>query len=117
LNAVGATLLVSWFFAGHVIRRSRGAAREKNRHPKQYHPMTAIAVEELQPRAQAALVSSPFYELRGLQVEWRDDALQLSGCVSSFYHKQLAQEVIRSVCSDTMVINSICVEHEEEDVS
>ena len=58
--------------------------------------MTAIAVEELQPRAQAALASSPFYELRQLQVEWRDNALQLSGCVSSFYHKQLAQEV-RSV--------------------
>jgi hypothetical protein len=79
--------------------------------------MTAIAVEELQPRAQAALASSPFYELRGLQVEWRDDALHLSGSVSSFYHKQLAQEVVRSVCSDTMVINSICVEHEDEDVS
>jgi hypothetical protein len=78
--------------------------------------MTAIAVEELQPRAQAALVSSPFYELRGLQVEWRDDALLLSGSVSSFYHKQLAQEVVRSVCRDTTVINSISVEHEEEDV-
>jgi osmotically-inducible protein OsmY len=79
--------------------------------------MTAIAVEELQPRAQAALVSSPFYELRELQVEWRDDALRLSGSVSSYYHKQLAQEVVRSVCSDTRVINSIRVEHEEEDVS
>ena len=77
--------------------------------------MTAIAVEELQPRAQAALASSPFYELRELQVEWRDDALRLSGCVSSFYHKQLAQEVVRSVCRDTMVINSIRVEHEEEE--
>jgi osmotically-inducible protein OsmY len=79
--------------------------------------MTVIAVEELQPRAQAALVSSPFYELRELQVEWRDDALRLSGSVSSYYHKQLAQEVVRSVCSDTRVINSIRVEHEEEDVS
>ncbi|MFZ1935610.1 MAG: BON domain-containing protein [Thermoguttaceae bacterium] len=79
--------------------------------------MTAIAVEELQPRAQAVLVSSPFYELRELQVEWRDDALRLSGSVSSYYHKQLAQEVVRSVCSDTRVINSIRVEHEEEDVS
>ena len=41
-------------------------------------------------------------------------SMLLSGCVSSFYHKQLAQEVVRSVCSDTMVINSIRVEHEEE---
>lgn len=78
--------------------------------------MTAIAVEELQPRAQAALVSSPFYELRELQVESRNNALRLTGCVSSYYHKQLAQEVVRSVCRDTMVVNSIRVEHEEEDV-
>ena len=77
--------------------------------------MTAIAVEELQPRAQAALVSSPFYELRELQVEWRDDALRLSGCVSSYYHKQLAQEVVRSVCKDTVVVNSIRVEREQEE--
>ena len=78
--------------------------------------MAVIAVDEMQPRAQAALVSSPFYELRELQVEWRDDALLLSGSVSSFYHKQLAQEVVRSVCRDTMVVNSIRVEHEQEDV-
>ena len=78
--------------------------------------MAAIAVDELQPRAQAALASSPFYELRELQVEWRDDALCLSGCVTSFYHKQIAQEVVRSVCRDAMVINSIRVEHEKEDV-
>ena len=62
--------------------------------------MTAIAVEELQPRAQAALLNSPFYELRGLQVECCGEALRLSGSVSSFYHKQIAQEVVRSVCRD-----------------
>jgi hypothetical protein len=77
--------------------------------------MTVMSVEEVQPRAQAALANSPFYELRELQVEWRDDALLLSGRVSSFYHKQLAQEVVRSVCRDTDVINSVHVEHQEED--
>lgn len=76
--------------------------------------MTVTAIDELQPRAQAALAASPFYELRELQVEWRDGALLLSGCVSSFYHKQIAQEVVRSVCRETRVINSICVQHEEE---
>jgi osmotically-inducible protein OsmY len=76
--------------------------------------MSAIAVDELQPRAQAALASSPFYELRGLHVEWHDAALQLSGCVTSFYHKQLAQEVVRSVCREAMVVNSISVELEED---
>ena len=43
------------------------------------------------------------------------EALLLSGCVSSFYHKQLAQEVVRSVCRGTCVINSVSVEHQEEE--
>jgi osmotically-inducible protein OsmY len=65
-------------------------------------------------RAQAALAKSPFYELRELQVEQRDDALSISGSVSSFYHKQLAQEAVRSVCADIKVINSIRVASEED---
>jgi hypothetical protein len=76
--------------------------------------MVVISVEEVQPRAQAALANSPFYELRDLQVARQDHALVLSGRVSSFYHKQLAQEVVRSVCRDTSVINSVYVEQEEE---
>ena len=76
--------------------------------------MAVIIDDELVPRAQAALAGSPFYELRGLQVERRRDALLISGCVSSFYHKQLAQEVVRSVCVDTEVVNSIRVEVEED---
>ena len=76
--------------------------------------MAATVMDEVQPRALAALSNSPFYELRGLQVEHRDDTLLLSGCVSSFYHKQLAQEVVRSVCTGIKVINSIRVELPED---
>ena len=76
-------------------------------------PMAATVVEEVQSRAQAALGNSPFYELRELQVEQRRDGLLISGCVSSFYHKQLAQEVVRSVSADAKVINSIYVRPEE----
>lgn len=76
-------------------------------------PIAATVVEEVQPRAQVALSNSPFYELRKLQVEQRRDELLISGCVSSFYHKQLAQEVVRSVSADIKVINSICVISEE----
>jgi hypothetical protein len=79
--------------------------------------MAVVSLEDVQPRAQAALASSPFYELRELQVEWRDETLTLSGCVSSFYHKQLAQEVVRSVCKEIEVVNSIHVEHQEEEIS
>ena len=50
---------------------------------------------EAQPRAQTALASSPIYDLRELQVEQRNGSLVISGRVSSFYHKQLAQEVQR----------------------
>ncbi len=69
-------------------------------------------ISDAQPRAQAALTDSPFYELRDLHVEEHDGALLLSGVVSSFYHKQLAQEVVRSVCRDIEVINAIRVEEE-----
>jgi len=56
------------------------------------------------------LASSPFYELRDLHVEGQEETLLISGCVSTFYHKQLAQEVVRSVCHGIEVINSIRVE-------
>jgi hypothetical protein len=75
--------------------------------------MTATVVDAVQPRAQAALCNSPFYELRELHVEHRGDALLLSGSVSSFYHKQLAQEVVRSVGTGIKVVNAVRVESEE----
>jgi hypothetical protein len=76
--------------------------------------MTLTMMDDFQSRAQAALVNSPVYELRDLQVEQHDGTLQISGRVSSFYHKQLAQEVIRSVCKGIEVVNSIGVESEPE---
>jgi len=60
-------------------------------------------LDTLQPRAQTALRNSPVSELRALGVERRDGALVISGTVSSFYHKQLAQEVVRAVCKDSEV--------------
>lgn len=71
--------------------------------------LTMSAAHEVQPRAQLALRNSPFYELRELQVEPVRDALLISGSVSSFYYKQLAQEVVRSVCAEIDVVNSIRV--------
>jgi osmotically-inducible protein OsmY len=72
--------------------------------------MAVTVVDNVQPRAKAALVGSPFYELRALQVEYRDGTLLLSGHVSSFYHKQLAQEVVRAVCEGVKLVNSVQVE-------
>jgi len=75
--------------------------------------MTTTPIHDVQPRAQTALASSPIYELRDLQVEQRDEALLICGIVSSFYHKQLAQEVVRSVCEGIEVVNSIRVKRPE----
>jgi hypothetical protein len=70
---------------------------------------SATVPMQMQPRATAALAESPFDELRHLEVEQHDDALYISGTVSSFYHKQLAQEVIRSVCQGFALVNAIQV--------
>lgn len=72
--------------------------------------MSTASTSDLAPRAQGALTNSPIYELRHLDVQQRDQTLVISGTVSSFYYKQLAQEVVRSVCKDLVVVNSICVQ-------
>jgi len=72
--------------------------------------MTTTSTRDVQPRAQTALASSPIYELRDLRVEDQGGTLLISGAVSSYYHKQLAQEVVRSVCEGIEVSNSIRVE-------
>jgi osmotically-inducible protein OsmY len=46
--------------------------------------------------------------MRMLAVEVVEDALLLSGSVSSFYHKQMAQELVRTIVGrDVEVVNSI----------
>jgi hypothetical protein len=72
--------------------------------------MTSTSTHDVQPRAQMALANSPIYELRDLQVEQREGTLLIIGAVSSYYHKQLAQEVVRSVCQGIELINAIRVE-------
>ena len=72
--------------------------------------MEQSTVTDIQSRAQTALSTSPVYLLRGIQVEQVHDGLLLSGQVDTYYHKQLAQEVVRAVCDGVQVINSIDVE-------
>jgi osmotically-inducible protein OsmY len=61
-------------------------------------------------RARSALSASPIYLLRQLDINHVDGALYLSGRVDSFYHKQLAQEVVRAVSGNLRVVNSVRVE-------
>ncbi len=72
--------------------------------------MIRANVNEVQPRAQLALAKSPIYALRELTVEQTSQGLLISGSVSSFYHKQLAQEVVLAVAGVVEVINRVHVE-------
>jgi hypothetical protein len=71
--------------------------------------MPVVTAKDVQARAQQALSSSPVYALRELQVEQDGDTILLRGSVTSFYHKQLAQEVIRHAVEGVEVVNSIRV--------
>lgn len=72
--------------------------------------MTEHVLAEIESRVQTALAASPIYALRELRVERQNNSsLRLHGLVSSFYHKQLAQEVARSLAADVEVINSVLV--------
>lgn len=74
--------------------------------------MTEPSAVGVEPKAQQALADSPVAALRELRVESIDDgSLLISGSVSSFYHKQLAQEVVRAVALGLEVINSVTVKH------
>ncbi len=74
--------------------------------------MAKMSAKEIQPRAQMALARSPICELRELRVEPQDFGLVISGSVSTFYHKQLAQEAIRAICEgiEIELINAIRVQ-------
>lgn len=64
---------------------------------------------ELSERAQSALRNSPLYDLRELNVEVVEDRLLIRGSVSSYYHKQLAQELLRSVAGPLPIVNTVAV--------
>ena len=59
--------------------------------------------------ARAALRDSPVVALRDLDVAAVGERLILSGKVNCFYHKQLAQEVVRSVLDGVRVTNAVSV--------
>ncbi len=57
--------------------------------------------------ARAVLAKSSVRELRQLQVDESDETLELSGQVRSFYHKQLAQETVRTVAGGWQMVNRV----------
>ena len=65
---------------------------------------------EIAQAASMVLASSSVRDLRKIRVDRSDNQIELSGTVSSFYHKQLAQEAIRSVARGMQVINRVDVD-------
>ena len=99
---------VMWRFGG----RSRLYTRKCHEDSQGGNPkrMVETPTRELEMRARAALASSSIYVLRELAVERSGGMLLLSGRVDSFYHKQLAQEVVRAVAEGVQVVNTIAVD-------
>ncbi len=63
--------------------------------------------QDVAARASDMLSKSSVRELRQIRVDETDEAVELSGTVRSYYHKQLAQETVRSVASGRRLINRV----------
>ena len=61
--------------------------------------------------ARESLRRSRSAEIRELEIETVDERLVLRGIVSSFYHKQLAQELVRKAVVGLEISNAVCVEY------
>ena len=65
-------------------------------------------------RAREVLSRSSIYVLREIEVELDGGAIRLTGCVDSFYHKQLAQELVKNVLDGVEVVNALRVVYGRE---
>jgi hypothetical protein len=76
--------------------------------------MAETLLSDATSQAKNVLARSRIFDLRRLCVEQDGDCLVLRGRVDSFYHKQLAQELVRSAVEGTEVVNSISVVYGRE---
>jgi len=69
--------------------------------------MSEKSLRGVEQRAQVALDSSPIFDLHDLRVACSGQNLLITGSVSSYYHKQLVQEIVRAVAAEMEVVNSV----------
>ncbi len=70
--------------------------------------MMETTLNDVEQAAIEMLAGSSIRDLRQVHVQsCSDKAIELSGSVRSYYHKQLAQETVRTVAPGTQVINRI----------
>jgi hypothetical protein len=79
-----------------------------------YEGITESAAQNAAAQAKAALLCSRIYTLRKLHVEPAGESIVLRGRVESFYHKQLAQELVRTAIEGVEVVNVIQVVYSRE---
>lgn len=72
--------------------------------------MISSSMKDIRSRVVTALAASSQPRLRRLHVELEDNTVCLSGRVGCFYHKQLAQELVRSIDSKVEVRNDVSVD-------
>jgi hypothetical protein len=72
--------------------------------------MPVLTAKDVHAKAQQALLESPVYALRELVVQRDGETLVLIGEVCSFYHKQLAQELVRQFAEGVEVVNTVSVQ-------
>lgn len=58
---------------------------------------SATSDDEIAKAAQDRLHTSPYFALRSIMAEFHEGAIVLRGRVASYYHKQMAREVVRRV--------------------
>ena len=63
--------------------------------------MSTIPVSDVASRAAIMLKKSPIEEIRALTIHETPDGLCISGKLSRYYYKQLAQETLRCICEET----------------
>ena len=71
--------------------------------------MPTTAQADIALRASEELANSSVGELRQLRVDGSEETLELTGQVRSYYHKQLAQETVRTVADGMQVVNHVSV--------
>ena len=76
--------------------------------------MAELCLTDVATQAKAALARSRIFDLRRLHVVQDGESVVLRGRVGSFYHKQLAQEVVRNATDGAEVINAIRVVYQVE---
>lgn len=72
-------------------------------------PTATDPVRDELTRARTALAQSSIYVLRKLQIERDGESLIMRGRVDSYYHKQLAQELVKTAVMGVEVINALHV--------